>query len=229
MPGSRFTSTARRPGSRRGGAVSTTRRSHTRRRDGLPASDQSSGVCSGLSRRARSCIDKPRLEGLHGLGRSSRARRGVERLRAGLRRRRGRGYGTRGCGRQVLARTSTCRKVPSARRPVHHRTRHATESACPDTARRGWGPCTPAARLSHEHRQQRVGAAWPWRWGAPALPPRSPCCANQNGTTAKTPDLRRDARSAQSTTARRGDVLSSSSKTARTRTLTSSPGRRGLG
>jgi hypothetical protein len=145
MPGSRSTSTARRPGSRRGGAVSTPRRSHTRRRDGFPASDQSSGVCSGPSRRARSSTDKPRLEGLHGMGRSSRARRGVERLRAGPRRRRGRGHGARGCGRPVPACTSTCRRVPSARRPVQHRTRHATESASPDTARRGWCPCAPGS------------------------------------------------------------------------------------
>jgi hypothetical protein len=90
-------------------------------------------------------------------------------------------------------------------------------------------PAHRAARLSREHRQQRVGAARPWRWGALSPPPRSPCGANQNGTTAKTPDLRRDASSAQSTTARRGDVLSSSSKTARTSALTSPPGRRGLG
>jgi hypothetical protein len=35
-------------------------------------------------------------------------------------------------------------------------------------------PAHRAARLSHEHRHQRVGAARPWRWGAPAPPPRSP-------------------------------------------------------
>jgi hypothetical protein len=46
-PGSRFASTARRSGSRRGGAVSTTRRLHSRRRDGSPASVPFSGVSSG--------------------------------------------------------------------------------------------------------------------------------------------------------------------------------------
>jgi hypothetical protein len=57
--------------------------------------------------------------------------------------RRGRGQGALGCGRLGLTRTSTCRKASSARRPVHHRSIRATAAARPDTARRGWGPCTP--------------------------------------------------------------------------------------
>jgi hypothetical protein len=163
MPGSRFTSTARRPGSRRGDAVSTTRRSHTRRRDGFPASVQSSGVCSGLSRRARSCTDKPRIEGLHGLGKSSRTRRGVERLRAELCWWRGRGHGARGCGRPALALTSTCIRKLTARRPVHSKATHATAAARPET-RRG-GNDVPARRTCGatrvRRRARRRGAGWP--------------------------------------------------------------------
>jgi hypothetical protein len=168
MPGSRSTSTARRPGSRRGGAVSTPRRSHTRRRDEFPASDQSSGVCSGLSWRARSCTDKPRLEGLRGLGKSSRARRGVERLRAGLCWWRGHGHGARGCGRPALALTSTCIKKLTARRPVHSKAMHATVAARPETRRGGIDvPARQAWREGqHPHtvlvwRRRARGHEWP--------------------------------------------------------------------
>jgi hypothetical protein len=41
-------------------------------------------------------------------------------------------------------------------------------------------PAHRAARLSHEHRQQMVGAARPWRWGALPPPPRSPPPTAQN-------------------------------------------------
>jgi hypothetical protein len=85
--------------------------------------------------------------------------------------RRGRSHGSLGCGRLGFTRTNTCRNASSARRPAQHRPRHATAAARPDTARRGWRPCTP--------------------------------------------ELRRDVRSAQSTTARRGVALSPSSKTTR--------------
>jgi hypothetical protein len=145
-PGSRFASTTRRPGSRRGGAVNTTRCSHTRRRDGSPASVQISGVSSGLPRRARSCTDKPMPEGLHGLGMNSRARRGVERLCTELRWWRGRGHGAHGCGRPSPALTSTCDRKPMARRPVHSKATHATAAAHPET-RRG-GKDVPAQRAS---------------------------------------------------------------------------------
>jgi hypothetical protein len=134
-PGSRFASTVRRPGSRRGGAVNTTRRSHTRRRDGSPASVQISGVSSGLPRRARSCTDKPMPEGLHGLGMNSRARRGVERRCAELRWWRDRGHGAHGCGRPAPAPTSTCIRKPAARRPVHSKVTHAIAAARPETRR----------------------------------------------------------------------------------------------
>jgi hypothetical protein len=72
-----------------------------------------------------------------------------------------------------------------------------------------------AARLSNEHRQEMEGAARPWRWGARSPPPRPPYRKDQLGATAKTPDTRHDARSVQSTTARRGEVLGPSSKTTR--------------
>jgi hypothetical protein len=110
----------------------------------------------------------------------------------------------------------------------HDNARHHGGSPRDGAASMGF-PVHRAGRLSHEHRQQRVGTARSWRWGAPAPPPSPPCCANQNGTMAKTSNLRRNARSAQGSTARRGDVLSSPSKTARAPALTSSPGARGLG
>jgi hypothetical protein len=90
-------------------------------------------------------------------------------------------------------------------------------------------PVHRAARLSHEHRQKMVGAARPWRWGARSPRPRPPYRTEQLGATAKAPDTRRDARSVQSTTARRGEALGPSSKTTRNPALTSAPGRRGLG
>jgi hypothetical protein len=57
--------------------------------------------------------------------------------------RRGRSQGALGCGRLGLTRTYTCRKASSARRPVQLRSERATAAARPDTARRGWRPCTP--------------------------------------------------------------------------------------
>jgi hypothetical protein len=111
---------------------------------------------------------------------------------------------------------------------TQHETRHRGGSPRHSAAASGF-PEHRAGRLPHKHRQRRIGTARSWRWGAPAPPPRSPCCTNQNGTTAKTWNLRRDARSAQGSTARRGDVLSSPSKAARAPAFTCSPGARGLG
>jgi hypothetical protein len=71
------------------------------------------------------------------------------------------------------------------------------------------------AWLSNEHRQEMEGAARPWRWGARSPPPHPPYRTQQLGAKAKTLDTRHDARSMQSTTARRGEVLGPSSKTTR--------------
>jgi hypothetical protein len=111
---------------------------------------------------------------------------------------------------------------------TQHEMRHRGGSPRHGAAALGF-PVHRAGRLPHEHRQQRVGTARSWRWGVPASPLRPPGCANQNGTTAKTTNWRRDARSAQGSTARRDGVLSSPSKTPRAPALTCSPGARGLG
>jgi hypothetical protein len=183
-PGSWFTSTAQRPGSRCGGAVSTTWRSHTRRRDGLPASGQSAGVCSGLSGRARSCIDTPRFEGL----------------------------------------------LPG--KVIMRVTRSGTPARWASLAARPWpwrAWVRPASSCARKHLQKSVLGS---KAGSTQIETRhrvSPYRTQQLGATAKTLDSRRDARSVQSTTARREVALGPSSKTARTPALTSSPGRRGLG
>jgi hypothetical protein len=119
-------------------------------------------------------------------------------------------------------------KVLGTKAGSQHETRHRGGSPRHGAAALGF-PEHRAGRLPHKHRHRRVDTARSWRWGAPAPPPCSPWVTLQNGTTAKTRNLRRDARSAQGSTAQRGDVLFFPSKAARAPALTGSPGVRGLG
>jgi hypothetical protein len=142
---------------------------------------------------------------------------------------RGPSQGALGCGRLGLTRTHLqINDHGSKAGSTPHGTRHRGGSPRHGAAAQG-SPEHRLGRLPHKHQQRRVGTARFWRWGAPAPPPCFPWVTHQNGSTAKTWNLGRDARAAQGSTARRGEVLNSTSKTARAPACTCSPGARGLG